>query len=187
MNLAFVNSSIQLGGAETVARDLMQGCTAAGHAARLYVAAGKTYPRLAGLVPLYPRALSYLHHSRFQACYIVSIPIHNDITCAVAVPDVVRREIPKGDVIHDNLYNVVLLNDDFHSYEYVIEMLGKLFFIPASVAFRKAEEVDKTGRSIVITCELPQAQFAQDQIHAYGADPRMPTSKGSMSAILEKS
>ena len=105
----------------------------------------------------------------------------------MAVPDVVRRDKTKEDIVHDNLYNVVLLNDDFHSYDYVIEMLGKLFFLSVSDAFRKAEEVDKTGRVIVIACELPQAQFAQDQIHAYGADARMPTSKGSMSAILEKS
>lgn len=105
----------------------------------------------------------------------------------MATPDVVRRDTSKEDYVHDSLYNVVLLNDDFHSYDYVIEMLGKLFFIPISDAFRKAEEVDKAGRVIVITCELPQAQFAQDQIHAYGADTRMPTSQGSMSAIIEKS
>jgi ATP-dependent Clp protease adaptor protein ClpS len=37
----------------------------------------------------------------------------------------------------------------------------------------------------VITCELPQAEFARDQIHAYGADPRMPECRGSMSAVVE--
>jgi ATP-dependent Clp protease adaptor protein ClpS len=41
------------------------------------------------------------------------------------------------------------------------------------------------GRTILITCERPQAEFARDQIHAYGPDPRLPRSKGSMSAILE--
>jgi len=46
-------------------------------------------------------------------------------------------------------------------------------------------EVDNTGRTIVITCELPAAEFGRDQIHAYGADWRMPSSKGSMSAIVE--
>lgn len=66
MNLAFVNTSFQLGGAETVAHELIDGCAAAGHATRLYVAAGKTYPRGHGVVPLYPRALSRLYHSRFH-------------------------------------------------------------------------------------------------------------------------
>jgi glycosyltransferase involved in cell wall biosynthesis len=67
MNIAFVNTSFQLGGAETVAHALIDGCAAAGHATRLYVAAGKTYPNGDGVVPLYPRVLSRLHHSRFHA------------------------------------------------------------------------------------------------------------------------
>jgi ATP-dependent Clp protease adaptor protein ClpS len=46
-------------------------------------------------------------------------------------------------------------------------------------------EVDNTGRTIVITCELPAAEFGRDQIHAFGADWRMANSKGSMSAIVE--
>ena len=83
------------------------------------------------------------------------------------------------------LYNVVLLDDDDHTYEYVIEMLTKLFMLSKDDAFRHAVEVDMTGRTIVMTCELPQAEFARDQIHGFGADPRMPKSKGSMSAIVE--
>jgi ATP-dependent Clp protease adaptor protein ClpS len=85
---------------------------------------------------------------------------------------------------HSPLYHVVLLDDDEHTYDYVIEMLVKLFLFPQQLAFEHAMEVDTTGRTIVITCELPQAEFARDQIQAYGADPRMPKSKGSMSAVL---
>jgi ATP-dependent Clp protease adaptor protein ClpS len=85
---------------------------------------------------------------------------------------------------HEHLYHVVLLDDDEHTYDYVIEMLQKLFVLPAEVALQHAVEVDTTGRTIVITCEKPQAEFARDQIHAYGADPRMPKSKGPMSAVL---
>jgi ATP-dependent Clp protease adaptor protein ClpS len=85
---------------------------------------------------------------------------------------------------HAKLYHVVLLDDDEHTYDYVIEMLQKLFVLPVEVALQHAVEVDTTGRTIVITCEKPQAEFARDQIHAYGADPRMPKSKGPMSAVL---
>jgi ATP-dependent Clp protease adaptor protein ClpS len=85
---------------------------------------------------------------------------------------------------HSPLYHVVLLDDDQHTYDYVVEMLQKLFLMPTEVAFQHAVEVDTTGRTIVITCELPQAEFARDQVHAYGADPRMPKSKGSMTAVL---
>ncbi|MCX6624465.1 MAG: ATP-dependent Clp protease adaptor ClpS [Acidobacteria bacterium] len=83
------------------------------------------------------------------------------------------------------LYHVVLLDDDEHTYDYVIEMLRRLFLLSANEAFERALEVDTTGRAIVITCELPQAEFARDQIHGYGPDPRMPKSRGSMRAILE--
>jgi ATP-dependent Clp protease adaptor protein ClpS len=83
-------------------------------------------------------------------------------------------------------YHVVLLDDDQHTYDYVIEMLQKLFCYSTSEAFQHAVEVDTTGRTIVITCELAQAEFARDQIHAYGPDHRMRgRSKGSMRAILE--
>lgn len=82
------------------------------------------------------------------------------------------------------LFHVVLLDDDEHTYDYVIEMLQKLFFLPLQLAFQHAVEVDTTGRTIVITCERLQAEFARDQIQGYGADPRMPKSKGSMSAII---
>jgi len=33
--------------------------------------------------------------------------------------------------------------------------------------------------------DTPQAEFARDQIHGYGADPRMATSKGSMKAVIQ--
>jgi ATP-dependent Clp protease adaptor protein ClpS len=85
---------------------------------------------------------------------------------------------------HGRLYHVVLLDDDEHTYDYVIEMLQKLFFVSLETALQHAIEVDSTGRTVVITCERPEAEFARDQIHAFGADPRMPKSKGSMSAIL---
>jgi ATP-dependent Clp protease adaptor protein ClpS len=86
---------------------------------------------------------------------------------------------------HEPLFNVVLLNDDHHTDVYVVEMLGRLFFIAPAQAFRHAVEVDTTGRTILITCEHAQAQFARDQIHAFGPDPRIKTCSGSMSAIVE--
>ena len=82
-------------------------------------------------------------------------------------------------------YNVVLLDDAEHTYDYVVEMLEKLFALSAEDAWNHAVEVDNTGRTIVITCELPAAEFGRDQIHGFGADWRMPNSKGSMSALVE--
>ncbi len=102
----------------------------------------------------------------------------------VVTPTVSPAVRANQDEEQGRLFHVVLLDDDEHTYDYVIEMLQKLFVLPRDVAFQHAVEVDTTGRTIVITCERPQAEFARDQIHAYGADPRMPKSKGSMSAVL---
>jgi ATP-dependent Clp protease adaptor protein ClpS len=105
------------------------------------------------------------------------------MTETVALPEVEREQKDTEDLAE--LYNVVLLDDDDHTYDYVIEMLMKLFLYSEAEAYRRAEEVDLTGRTVVLTCGLAEAEFARDQIHAYGPDPRMPRSKGSMRAIIE--
>jgi ATP-dependent Clp protease adaptor protein ClpS len=86
---------------------------------------------------------------------------------------------------HAPLYRVVLLDDNDHTYDYVIEMLQKIFVFTLEEAYRHAEEVDATGRTVLITCEKPHAEFARDQVISYGADWRLERSKGSMSAIVE--
>jgi ATP-dependent Clp protease adaptor protein ClpS len=83
------------------------------------------------------------------------------------------------------LYRVVLLDDNDHTYDYVIEMLQKIFIFSLDEAYRHAEEVDRAGRTVLITCELPEAEFSRDQIHAYGPDWRLPRSQSSMGAIIE--
>ena len=84
------------------------------------------------------------------------------------------------------MWHVVLLDDDEHTYDYVIEMLTKLFRVGAESAYRLACEVDATGRVIVETTVLERAEFKRDQIHAYGADWRLSRSTASMRAILER-
>jgi ATP-dependent Clp protease adaptor protein ClpS len=82
-------------------------------------------------------------------------------------------------------YNVVLLDDNDHSYEYVIRMLGDLFGHPLKKAYRMALEVDATGRVVVLTTHLERAELGRDQIQTYGPDPLIPRCKGSMSATVE--
>jgi len=83
------------------------------------------------------------------------------------------------------LWHVVLLDDDDHTYDYVIEMLMELFHHSAETAYRMACEVDRTGRVIVDTTVRERAELKRDQIHAYGADWRLERSRGSMTAIIE--
>jgi ATP-dependent Clp protease adaptor protein ClpS len=96
-------------------------------------------------------------------------------------PEIERRE--REELVP--LYRVVLLDDNDHTYDYVIEMLQHIFIFSLDQAYRHAEEVDRAGRTVLITCELPEAEFARDQIHAYGRDWRLPRSQGSMSAVIE--
>ena len=83
------------------------------------------------------------------------------------------------------LYHVILLNDEDHTYDYVVEMLTKIFAMSEATAFGHAVEVDTKGTTIVLTCELGKAELKRDQIHAYGPDWRLPRSMGSMAAIVE--
>ena len=96
---------------------------------------------------------------------------------------------PDTEVVEQNqlvpLYRVVLLDDNDHTYDYVIEMLQRIFIFSLDQAYRHAEEVDRCGRTVLITCELAEAEFGRDQIHAYGRDWRLERSKGSMSAVVE--
>ncbi|MBU0637990.1 MAG: ATP-dependent Clp protease adaptor ClpS [Planctomycetes bacterium] len=83
------------------------------------------------------------------------------------------------------LWNVVLLDDDEHTYDYVIEMLGRLFHHGAVNAYKLAREVDTSGRAIVETAVFERAEFKREQIHSYGADWRLERSHCSMRARLE--
>jgi ATP-dependent Clp protease adaptor protein ClpS len=88
------------------------------------------------------------------------------------------KEIPR--------YNVILWNDDDHSYEYVIIMLNQLFGYPVEKGFLLADVVDKQGKAIVLTTTLEHAEFKRDQIHAFGTDTLVQECTGSMSASIEK-
>ncbi len=81
-------------------------------------------------------------------------------------------------------YHVVLLDDNDHTYEYVVEMLMNTFRHSPSRAFEMAVEVDGRGRVIVDTTTKERAELKRDQIHSYGADWRIPHCRGSMSAII---
>jgi len=106
---------------------------------------------------------------------------NQQVAVAPAKPKSAKKKQPR----HLPRWNVVLLNDDDHSYEYVIEMLKVLFGHPEEKGFELAKEVDESGRVIVLTTHRERAELKRDQIHAYGTDKRVATCKGSMSAMIE--
>ena len=82
-------------------------------------------------------------------------------------------------------YNVILWNDEDHTYEYVILMLKELFGHNIERGFQIATKVDADGRAVCITTTLEHAELKRDQIHAYGKDEFIKDCQGSMTATLE--
>lgn len=102
-------------------------------------------------------------------------------TCIKPSPD--TRDKP--DVDEPKRWHVVLLDDDDHSYDYVIKMVQELFRHPLERAFQIAVKVDSAGRAICLTTHKEHAELKRDQVSAYGPDRLIAGCKGSMSAIIE--
>lgn len=102
-------------------------------------------------------------------------------TVTTTTTEVQPRAIPKL----APLYNVILLNDNEHTFEYVIAMLCSLFGHSAQTAYQMAWEVHRTGRVIVATLHREAAELRQEQIHGHGTDRLVPFCRGSMSAVIE--
>lgn len=83
------------------------------------------------------------------------------------------------------LYQVVLLDDEEHTYDYVIRMLCTLFGHTVQEAFAMAREVDTTGRVVVSTTHRERAELKREQIETFGPDPLIVYSRGSMRALIE--
>lgn len=98
-------------------------------------------------------------------------------------PDQDAADQPKTRILPP--WNVVLLDDNDHSYDYVIEMLMTLFGHSGLDALLMAEEVDLRGRVVVFTTHRERAELERDRIHGFGADPRIAHCKGAMSAVIE--
>lgn len=102
------------------------------------------------------------------------------------------KTVPRSQVSSKELsktiprYHVLLLDDNDHPYEYVVEMLCKLFRHSRTDAWRMAQQVDRGARCIVYTTSKEQAELKCSQIHSYGADWRLSRSQGSMSAVIEE-
>jgi ATP-dependent Clp protease adaptor protein ClpS len=103
----------------------------------------------------------------------------------ITLPDVAEPEVEHR-TRRQPPYNVVLLNDDDHTFHYVIHMCKSLFGYPEEKGFLLAHEVHTTGRAVLLTTTKEHAELKRDQIHAFGPDPHSSRPcAGSMSAYIE--
>ena len=82
-------------------------------------------------------------------------------------------------------YNVVLLDDQLHTYDYVIEMLRGVFGYNEIKGYLLVKAVDTHGRVIVFQTHKELAELKRDQIVGFGADMRIAASKCGMAATVE--
>jgi len=82
-------------------------------------------------------------------------------------------------------WHVVLLDDDDHTYDYVIGMLRRLFGHTDARAYKIAQTVDSQGRAVCFTTHKELAELKCEQITGFGIDCAIAHCAGSMSAIIE--
>jgi ATP-dependent Clp protease adaptor protein ClpS len=116
---------------------------------------------------------------------------HDDDPTAVAEPVVNVETAPeqktdtRSKTKRQPPYHVILLNDEEHTFEYVIEMLVKVFGHSLSIAETLTWRVHNTGRAIVLTTHKELAELKCEQVLSYGPDPRMSISKGPIGCYIE--
>ena len=109
----------------------------------------------------------------------------DDRAVAVMEPQVMTKEKKENKTKRQPPYNVILLNDNSHTFEYVIALCQKIFGYPAEKGSQIAKEVDSSGRAIVWTGSMELAELKQEQIHSLGKDPQIKDCQGSMTAEIE--
>lgn len=70
-------------------------------------------------------------------------------------------------------WQVILVNDEEHSYEFVIALIQEVFKKDFEEAFQLTKSVDMSGSAVITVCSKERAELYQQQVHAWGADPSM--------------
>lgn len=110
---------------------------------------------------------------------------------AVAEPVVTTQTAPQGKTgttterKRQPPYNVIILNDDDHTYAYVIDLLVKLFAHSVTTAKDLATQIDTKGRAVVYTTHKEKAELKRDQIRGYGPDPWASVPTGPLGCYIE--
>ena len=82
-------------------------------------------------------------------------------------------------------WNVVLIHDGDHSYNYVTTLLREVFKLSVARTVEVASAMNKTGRAVCMTTHKEHAEFKRDQVLSFGRDSLVEGCPGSMSALVE--
>ncbi len=67
-------------------------------------------------------------------------------------------------------YQVIILNDDEHTFPYVISLIQKVFHHDANHAVRLTANIHHRGRAVVWTGPKEHAEMKRDLVRGYGPD-----------------
>ena len=82
-------------------------------------------------------------------------------------------------------YNVILENDDYHSFEFVIEVLRKALNYSAERAYQLTELAHTSGRAVVWTGPKEVAELKAEQISTFHENRSDGTKLGPLGCTVE--
>jgi ATP-dependent Clp protease adaptor protein ClpS len=84
------------------------------------------------------------------------------------------------------MWHVLILNDEEHSYPFVVHLLMEIFKHEQERAIQLTIKIDKEGQAIVATTTKEIAELRQEQVKAKGRDPLMgERSTGPLACVIE--
>jgi ATP-dependent Clp protease adaptor protein ClpS len=92
---------------------------------------------------------------------------------ALEAPPQVKERTTKRDKTRPKKqppYAVIVENDDLHTFEYVIEVLQKVFGYDLQKAILLTSQVHNAGQALVWSGALELAELKRDQIKGFGPD-----------------
>lgn len=84
-------------------------------------------------------------------------------------------------------YDLLVVNDDTHTAEYVAGLLEKLFGFTWAEGYALAWEIHNRGRAVVFTGSREQVERKRARVVAYGPDPWWPWSTGPLAVEIRES
>jgi ATP-dependent Clp protease adaptor protein ClpS len=112
-------------------------------------------------------------------------PPQEDENSTTVVVEPKRKTKTETNTRRQPLYNVIIMNDEEHTFEYVIELLCKIFGHSLSMSESLTWAIHVRGRAIVFTTHRELAELKREQVVSYGPDPRLTSSQTSLQCYIE--
>src|SRR5262249_22680999 len=123
-------------------------------------------------------------------CYICINPsVSRGTAMNEELPDTIVRTRPKSREETKTRrippYNVILENDDYHSFEFVVEVLQKTFGFNDQRAFQLTHEAHTQGRAVVWTGPKEVAELKAEQLQSFHEERADGTKFGPLGCTIE--